>query len=562
MASKQKAVKDRGYKARDPFLNLSVAVVGAHGLLIIISTLLIQFRAAGIFRPSAITIDLPLLFGLTLLYLYTLLRRRKYTAWIVAVLVYTFMLGVNTMQLLEHSHFHRLEPLELLRNIALPAAIVILLALLKKYFVVKSDIKAFAVSLRFSVVVLLVALGYGVAGFLLMDQRDFFHEISLGEALHHTIDQLGLTTSHQLMAHTRRARVFLDSLSFISIAALAYALASLFRPLKARVSHPAHVRERAAELAKQYPVNSEDFFKFWPRDKNYFFGGTGKAAVAYKVQRGVAMVVGDPIGRRANWPALLAEFDEFCFVNDWLPAFIHIDPRFHGFYKSHGFSMQKIGEEAVVDIGQFNANLRNSKYFRQIANRFERQNFRVEVLAPPHEAAVIRRLARVSREWLARPGRTERQMMMGYFSASYMQKCRLAVLKDESGTVQAFLNLLPGPGTREATYDLLRTAESAPSNGADFLLMGFMDYLSEQGYARLNLGLCPLAGLKDSSERGVINSTLALVYSGGDRLYSFKGLTRFKAKYEPNWEERYIAYRGGLRGFTRTMTALTRAMKV
>ena len=45
------------------------------------------------------------------------------------------------------------------------------------------------------------------------------------------------------------------------------------------------------------------------------------------------------------------------------------------------------------------------------------------------------------------------------------------------------------------------------------------------------------------------------------RFYSFSGLHRFKQKYEPNWSDRYIAYKKGVRGFTRTVTALNVAMK-
>ena len=54
---------------------------------------------------------------------------------------------------------------------------------------------------------------------------------------------------------------------------------------------------------------------------------------------------------------------------------------------------------------------------------------------------------------------------------------------------------------------------------------------------------------------------MGLVYSNMDRMYSFSGLYRFKNKYEPNWRERYIAYKGGIRGFTKVMNALIKTMK-
>jgi phosphatidylglycerol lysyltransferase len=54
---------------------------------------------------------------------------------------------------------------------------------------------------------------------------------------------------------------------------------------------------------------------------------------------------------------------------------------------------------------------------------------------------------------------------------------------------------------------------------------------------------------------------LGFVYANGDRFYSFSGLHRFKAKYKPTWRDRYIAYQGGLRSFTKVGNALVKTMK-
>jgi phosphatidylglycerol lysyltransferase len=80
------------------------------------------------------------------------------------------------------------------------------------------------------------------------------------------------------------------------------------------------------------------------------------------------------------------------------------------------------------------------------------------------------------------------------------------------------------------------------------------------------MGLAPLSGLKkdeeSSAETLAINNGLQLVYAAGGRIYSFANLRRFKNKYEPSWQSRYIVYRGGLIGFSRALNALVRAMKL
>jgi phosphatidylglycerol lysyltransferase len=152
--------------------------------------------------------------------------------------------------------------------------------------------------------------------------------------------------------------------------------------------------------------------------------------------------------------------------------------------------------------------------------------------------------------------------MMGYFQEAYMQLCTVAIARDAAGTIQAFMNLIPSPVAEEADYDLLRAARQAPGNINDFMLYEVIRQLQQGGTVkRLNMGLCPLAGLEHGPNT-LINRTLSFVYANGDRLYSFRGLYKFKAKYQPTWDDRYIAYKGGVAEFTRVMAALHRAMRV
>lgn len=541
-------------------LQLAVLTVGLHGLFLLASTLVEQLGFRNGLRISDIDVNVPLLIGLGLVYLSTLLRRRKRTAWIVALLAYTFMLGFYAMRIDSALAHHNIR--ELFEKLVLPLLILGLLGLNHKVFTVKSDVRSFGYSLRVSLLVLGIALVYGTTGFMLMDRHDFHQEINFGEAVHRTVDQFGLTSSTMLTPHTRRAHVFLDSLSVVSIGSVAYAVISLFQPIRARYTAQHDARSVVERLMADYPGKSEDFFKLWPHDKTYFFDQAGQAAIAYKVQRGVALVVGDPIGDRAAGARLLGQFQDVCYGNDWLPAYIHTEPDWSEVYTGHGYELQKLGEEAIVDLEHFITHVQGNKYFRQIRNKLGREQYSSDLLQPPHSPAVISRLRAVSEEWLQRPGRAERGFMLGYFNEAYLQQCPIVVARDSAGTIQAFVNQIPSYDTAEANFDMLRHTREAPGNVNDFVLMSFIAHLHAQGFARLNLGLSPLSGLDDSDDKSVINTALKFLYSNGDRFYSFSGLKRFKAKYEPDWSDRYLAYPGGARNFARIMNALNRAMKV
>lgn len=531
----------------------------AYGAGIIAQALLAQLRIHHGHRLDVLLITVPQVAGLGFMYLGTLLLRRKYNAWLMTLVLLglSFLFDIWHMALTPDGH----GPMRWLR----PFVMVLLAGILwaaRRIFRVKSDARTFQQAVWVSVLVLCVTFLYGLGGFTLLDDHDFHHEIGPATAAHQTIDQFGLTDDHAV-AYTHRARLFEESLSVLSVAAVGYAAISFFTPIRARLTSQTVQRAKASRLLDTYPSDLDDYFKLWPHDKLYYFDETGDAGLSYHVTRGVVLVVGNPFGDPLRFAALLRSFAELCFVNDWLAAFIHVSGQYRKLYESQGYRLQKIGEEAVLHLSEFET-VSGDKYFRQIGNRFTKLGYSVEVVRPPHDTAVLDRLRVISNDWLTRPGRAERGFMLGYFNDDYLQQCTLALLHDADGRIQGFVNLVPTFDDGTANYDLLRCSSETPGNANDFLMLGVIAQLRGDGVEVLNLGLCPLSGVDEptSDETTLIDRALRFAYSNGDRLYSFTGLKRFKSKYRPRWEARYIAYPGGVRNFTRVLAALNRAMKV
>ena len=537
---------------------ITLAVI-ANGLVIILSTLLNQLHPRNGHLLNDLVVTLPLISGITLVYLGTLLHRRKQAAWAIVVPLYAFILGGNITQLSNNGWLH--SPEHLLRNIALPLAVVTSLVAFRRFFYVKSAIQNFSFSFRIIVAMFLLIAVYGTLGYSLLDERDFHQDISAVTAFQHTMDQFDFTTSSQLTPHTRRATIFVDSLNILSAVAVGYVVISLFQPIRAKLSSQSGNRARAEELIKGHSDDSEDFFKLWPSDKAYFFNQTRTAGLSYRIQNGIALVVGDPFGKKSDFPTLIDAFSDFCRPNDWSPTYVHIEESNTHLYDRKGFQVQKIGEEAVVDVETYMETTIRSKYFRQIKNRFEKQGYTTEICRPPHSEAIQSRIKEISDQWLLIPGRQERGFMMGYHTAAYMERCNLILARDEQGEIQAFLNQIPAYQTHEANFDLLRHSKEALGNVNDYLLIGFIGEAQKMGYQQVNLGLCPWSGLDtETDDKNLVGTAMRLLYTKGNRLYSSAGLRRFKAKYEPVWRNRYVAYKGGVRGFSRSAYALNKAL--
>ncbi|MEO6513986.1 MAG: phosphatidylglycerol lysyltransferase domain-containing protein [Candidatus Saccharimonadales bacterium] len=544
---------------REFLLLLSIHLVGLHGIFILTNTILIQLAIHHGTMEATNNIYIDSLAGLSLVYLWSLLRRHKLNAWLVTVGVYVFILGAN-LSALQGNSMSVVWGLEAIERVIVPLSILGPLLYFRNSFRVRSDIRSFGQAVRITCVLLLVTFAYGVSGFLVLDNKDFHEEISLPVAAHRTVDQFDLTTSHPLIPHTRRAKVFMDSLSIISTGSAIFVFISFFQPLRARHSHQKRARNEAEHLLSVYSADSEDFFKLWPHDKAYLFSDDKKAGLAYRVERGVALVIGDPFGAKNSVHDVVRAFEELCYTNDWLPAFVHSQPSWQKVYERFGYTTQLIGQEAVVTLGAFLTNADGDKYFRNIRNRFEKQGYTTQLLMPPHDNALLQRLRTISDDWLTRPGRTERGFVMGNFNHAYLQQCPVLVARDSAGTIQGFLNQVPTFNTSEANYDMLRSATTALGNINDYLLVSFMEDISRNGYERINLGLSPLAGIEESDDSSLVSTAMRLIYRGGARFYSFQGLRKFKAKYNPEWSDRFIVYKNGVSGFTRTVRALIRAM--
>ncbi|HSX30658.1 MAG TPA: phosphatidylglycerol lysyltransferase domain-containing protein [Candidatus Saccharimonadales bacterium] len=537
-------------------------VIVVYGLVLIGNALLRELTELDRRSLNELIFTLPVAIGISYTYLGTLLLRLKYNAWLVALTLSAFTAVFNTVTVVDR-HFGGAppHPIENGLRIGLPVVIATLLVVSRSVFRVRSDYLGFKQAARTSLLVLAIAFVYGIAGFTLLDTRDFHQEISVPTAIHQTVDQFGATTV-SVTPYTRRARMFVDSLSVVSVGAVGYVLLAFFQPIRFRFQPERGHRELAEELLRRYPSDIDDFFKLWPQDKHYFFDSSHESGLAYRVSQGVALVVGDPFGNPKRFLLLIQAFQDLCFVNDWRPGFVHTTPRHKDLYLKLGYHVQKLGEEAVLNLEAFRAH-RDDKYFRQIRNRFSKLGYSVELLDPPHGSKRLARLRAISTTWLTRPGRAERGFMLGYHSNAYMQLSRVAVARDAKQRIRGFINIVPTYEAGTANYDLLRCDVDAPGNCNDFLLMGLIDLLSEEGCHTLNLGLCLLAGMDEPSETvSIIDTAMRLAYANGDRFFSFSGLQRFKAKYEPEWEDRYVASGGSLANFARVMTALNSAMKI
>jgi phosphatidylglycerol lysyltransferase len=488
--------------------------------------------------------SLSLFFGFALLYLsFNLLRRKRVAWWLAMLSSAVAALGHGVYGLPWYAVFTS-------------AVMLGLLLLFRNKFTVHSERRSITRALGVVAGSIVLVLAYGTAGFWLLDEQDFGIDFHLSEAFVRTLRAYTLVGNGDLVPRTYQATWFLYSLSLAGLIVGGFAAYSLFRPLAYRLGTLPHERHEAKTILESHGTSSLDFFKLWP-DKSYFFSEHHGTFISYKQAADVAIALGDPVGYEQELETTTRAFVRYCSENGWSVAFHEVLPNLLPMYRRLGLRVLKIGEEAIVDLEHFRSYTAQRKSFRYIRRRFAREGYVLTRHAPPHSRGLLDEVEEVSEEWLSLPGRRERGFTLGSFDRGYLSETPLFVVRDPDGRALAFANEVPSYRKGEATIDLMRYRLEIPNGTMEYLLTELMLTLREEGYRRFDLGLAPLAGVGDRPGATLQERALSQLFERLTRFFSYKGLRFYKAKFEPDWEDRFLVYGVGPLALARVGVALT-----
>jgi phosphatidylglycerol lysyltransferase len=466
--------------------------------------------------------------GFFLLMLAANLLRRKRVAWWLTI-------GLLVVSILSHL----VKGLDYEEGLL---ALVLLLQLLwlRPIFTAQSDRPSIIQGLRVLIGAILFILAYGTLGFWLQEQH-YSTAFSLSEAFGQTLAMFFSADNAGLQPTTRFGRYFARSIYGVSTVTLLYAAWMLFRPVIFRGAASEEERQRAQAIVEQYGRSSLARFALL-EDKSYYFSPSGQSVIAYVPKGRGAVALGDPIGPATDRQEAIIGFRAFCDRNDWHSAFYQTLPDDVELYRSLGFRVLKIGEEAIVDLHRFTLEGKAGRNLRTAMNKFTKQGYRVQYYASPIEDNLLAELKAISDDWLDSVQGAEKQFSLGWFDPDYLRDCEIAVVEDAQGTPQAFANLIPEYQRNEATIDLMRHRRQVERGAMDYLFTSLIQHCQEQGYAGFNLGLVVLSGVGADPDAPKLEKGMHYLYEHLNQFYNFQGLRAYKEKFHPQWEPRYFVY--------------------
>ncbi|MDB5163930.1 MAG: hypothetical protein JWS12_548 [Candidatus Saccharibacteria bacterium] len=400
--------------------------------------------------------------------------------------------------------------------------------------------------------VVLVGVALAITGSAFVLTRTRSHSRIVEMLLHHFTDFIFKV--HTETAEPLQSALLAHTLLALIIATLWFILWSLFRPTHIETTGDDFNTQRIRQLLQNHANSSEDFFKLWPPDKQYFWASDQTGFIAYRVAGSIAYALADPIAPTVIQQKLLTNFITFCRSKGLRACFLPIPESSLSLYKTAELDTIKVGASAVVDVQHFVTQTLNNKWWRWQRNRGKKLGYSYAQLTPPHTATVMQELKSVSDAWLQHDNRQERGFALGYFDETYLQACTLHTVRDQDGQLLAFANELPiFHSLKQATVDLMRFVPDA-DGVMPYLFMSLIQQLEQQQrFKYFDLGFVPLASMKGAVAR--LARTL-----GGQR-FSASGLEQFKNKFEPAWQPQYLAYDGDIADLALIAVNLEKAMQ-
>nr|WP_239003739.1 bifunctional lysylphosphatidylglycerol synthetase/lysine--tRNA ligase LysX [Nocardia panacis] len=281
------------------------------------------------------------------------------------------------------------------------------------------------------------------------------------------------------------------------------------------------------------------------RDKAVVFAPSGKAAITYRVELGVSLASGDPIGIREAWPqaidAWLRQADQF----GWAPAVMGASELGATAYRRAGLSALKLGDEAILDTRAFSMAGPEMKQVRQAANRLRKHG--ITVRARRHRDIPTEEFPQIiARAEAWRDTETERgfSMALGRLGDPLDGDCLLVEAINPQGRVLGLLSMVPW-GRTGVSLELMRRDPKSP-NGTVELMVSQLALNSEQhGITKVSLNFAVFRSVFEEGGRIGAGPILRLwrgVLLFFSRWWQLEALYRSNVKYQPYWVPRFFLF--------------------
>jgi lysyl-tRNA synthetase class 2 len=328
-------------------------------------------------------------------------------------------------------------------------------------------------------------------------------------------------------------------------AALLVAAGVLLRSQRAAaVLHPEDERRVRALLDEFGEDDSLGYFAT-RRDKAAVFSRSGKAAVTYRVELGVCLASGDPVGDPEAWGPAIEAWLAQARAHAWIPAVMGAGERGATAYARAGLKVLEIGDEAVLDLTDLDLAERDLRQVRQAVTRLRRTGHTVRIRRHRDlDREELVRITGLADAW--RLGGTERgfSMALSRLGDPDDGDCVLVEALDAAAATVGLLSFVPW-GRRGLSLDLMRRRRDAENGLTEFMVAELAGRGPELGVERISLNFAVFRSAFEDGARigaGPVARVWRRLLLIASRWWQLESLYRANAKYRPQWVPRFLCF--------------------
>lgn len=267
---------------------------------------------------------------------------------------------------------------------------------------------------------------------------------------------------------------------------------SLMKLLKPKMEAPEepelHEMDTAKEIISKEPRTKPNIVLL--KDKEFLFSTNRSAFIMFAKQGRSYISMGDPVGPKEEVEELLWRYREYCDGYDAHPVFYQVREDYLDWYVDLGLTFMKLGEEARVDLTQFDLFDQTHSSLQKSYRKCRQQGYHFEIVPKERLNDHWKELETISEAWKLSKEVPETGFSQGIFNREYLQAFPFAIVTKEGRTI-AFSNIWQGANKHELSFDLVRNTPNTPDIAIEYLLLELMLWGKQQGYRWFSLGVAP-----------------------------------------------------------------------
>jgi len=472
--------------------------------------------------------------GLALIILARGLTRKKRRARNLAIII----LAINLASELFRFHYHPIQ------QVGAVLLIVLLIAFRKEFYAISDPTTKFA-PLRAFIYSSLVMLVFGLVIIYFRHGDQIVGDSSFGNVLLTVIEGMVGVSGPIRFASERISDTVGVALAAFGIFTLIFPLWLFVRPIKPEPK----MTEEELQLVKTLVMRDEDqdslgYFAT-RQDKSVIWSDNKKAGIAYRVQNGVMLASGDPFGEYSLWGETIEKFLAYASLHAWTPAVMGASDRGGEVWveKANMLAVD-IGDEAIINIADFTLEGRPMGNVRHMVNRVTKAGYstyssRFGDLTPQ----VQEQLRGLTKKW--RYGVAERgfSMAMDRFGGA-LDSDSLVTVAQLAGEIKGILYFVPW-GKTKISLDRMQRENGVDSGLNELMIAQTVAYARENGITHISLNFAAFRSLFERADKisaGPITRTTRNLIRFASNWFQIESLYRFNAKFQPEWQTRYVIY--------------------